>query len=104
MHRGLEGAAQQVHHRVVVPVARDAGGAQRAVVRPDGAVVVGHRVVARFALGERAQSHPVWNSGVIIWLATLAARSALGKPQYSRCPGLLERTSHSLPSPSTAIP
>src|SRR5262245_40991616 len=47
--RGIEHAVEQVGHRVLQAVAGEPKRNQRIVVRPDRAVVVGHRIVTGFA-------------------------------------------------------
>ncbi len=45
-----------MRHRMLQAVAREAERDQRVVVRPDRTVMVGHRVVARLAFGDRADA------------------------------------------------
>src|SRR5215469_1507165 len=54
--RRAKQAFQHLQRRGLEPVAREAEGDQRIVVRPHRTVVVGHRVVAGLARGNRADA------------------------------------------------
>ncbi len=54
--RGIEQACEQALDRALQAVAREPERDQRIVVRPDRTVVVGHRIVARFSVRDRADA------------------------------------------------
>ncbi len=56
MHGRLEQVGQQLDHPVPLAVVGHAGHADGGVVRPDRAVVIGHRIEARLAHGQGADA------------------------------------------------
>src|SRR5262245_3606567 len=54
--RGVEQALEDALDRTPEPVAGQAERNQRIVMRPDRAVVIGHRIVARFGIGDGANA------------------------------------------------
>ena len=53
---GIEQGLEQMRHRMLQAVAREAERDQRIVVRPDRSIVIGHRVVTGFAARHRADA------------------------------------------------
>src|SRR5690606_6564773 len=54
MIRRIEDLVQDLNDVGSFPIARQSGGTDRRVMRPNRPVVVGHRVVTRLAFGERS--------------------------------------------------
>ena len=56
MYRGIKQARKDADRFGLEPIARQPQGTQRVIVRPDGAIVGRHQVMARFALSDRANA------------------------------------------------